>query len=43
MEIASATASAEDLDSVLETIARSLRRLFPVDGAALGLLEARTF
>jgi len=40
MEIASATASAEDLDSVLETIARSLRRLFPVDGAALGLLES---
>jgi diguanylate cyclase (GGDEF)-like protein len=39
MEIASATASAEDLDTVLETIARSLRRLFPVDGAALGLLE----
>jgi diguanylate cyclase (GGDEF)-like protein len=39
MEIASATASAEDLDTVLEIIARSLRRLFPVDGAALGLLE----
>jgi len=39
MEIASATAGADDLDTVLETIARSLRRLFPVDGAALGLLE----
>ena len=42
MEIASATAGAEDLDSVLETIARSLRRLFPVDGAALGLLEGES-
>lgn len=39
MEIASATAGAEDLDTVLQTIARSLRRLFPVDGAALGLVE----
>jgi diguanylate cyclase (GGDEF)-like protein len=39
MEIASATAGADDLDTVLETIARSLRRLFPVDGAALGLVE----
>jgi len=39
MEIASATAGADDLDTVLETIARSLRRLFPVDRAALGLLE----
>ena len=39
MEIASATAGADDLDTVLETIARSLRRLFPVDAAALGLLE----
>jgi diguanylate cyclase (GGDEF)-like protein len=39
MEIASATAVADDLDTVLETITRSLRRLFPVDGAALGLLE----
>ncbi len=42
MEIASATAGANDLDSVLETIARSLRRLFPVDGAALGLLEGES-
>jgi len=42
MEIASATAGADDLDSVLETIARSLRRLFPVDGAALGLLEGES-
>jgi len=40
MEIASAAAGADDFDTVLETIARSLRRLFPVDGAALGLLEA---
>jgi diguanylate cyclase (GGDEF)-like protein len=39
MEIAAATAGAEDLDGVLETIARALGRLFPVDGAALGLLE----
>ncbi len=39
MEIATATAGAEDLDTVLEKIAQSLRRLFPVDGAALGLLE----
>lgn len=39
MEIASATAAAEDLDGVLETIARALGRLFPVDGAALGLVE----
>ncbi|MFQ5877167.1 MAG: diguanylate cyclase [Acidobacteriota bacterium] len=39
MEIASACAGAEDLDGVLERIARSLGRLFPVDGAALGLRE----
>jgi len=39
MEIAAATAGAEDLDAVLDVIARSLRRLFPVDGAGLGLLE----
>ncbi len=39
MEIAAATAGADDLDAVLEVIARSLRRLFPVDGAGLGLLE----
>jgi diguanylate cyclase (GGDEF)-like protein len=39
MEIAAATAAAEDMDGVLETIARALGRLFPVDGAALGLLE----
>jgi len=39
MEIASVTAGAGDLDTVLEEIARSLRRLFPVDGAGLGLLE----
>ena len=42
MEIASATAGADDLDTVLESIARSLRRLFPVDGAALGLLEGES-
>ena len=39
MEIASATADAEDLDEILRTIARALGRLFPVDGAALGLLD----
>lgn len=39
LEIAAATAGVEDLDGVLETIARALGRLFPVDGAALGLLE----
>src|SRR5947199_157164 len=39
MEIASATAAVEDMDGVLETIARALGRLFPVDGAALGLRE----
>ncbi|HEU4402733.1 MAG TPA: diguanylate cyclase [Candidatus Polarisedimenticolia bacterium] len=39
MEIASAAAAAEDMDGVLETIARALGRLFPVDGATLGLLE----
>jgi diguanylate cyclase (GGDEF)-like protein len=42
MEIATATASAEDLDGVLEMIARALGRLFPLDGAALGLLEDGT-
>jgi diguanylate cyclase (GGDEF)-like protein len=39
MEIASASAGAEDLDGMLETIARALARLFPVDGAAVALLE----
>ncbi len=39
MEIASATAGAEDFDSLLETLSKALGRLFPVDGAALGLLE----
>ena len=38
-EIASATAAGSDMDGVLETIVRSLGRLFPIDGAALGLLE----
>jgi len=42
MEIASATADAEDLDEILRTIARALGRLFPVDGAALGLLDEGT-
>jgi diguanylate cyclase (GGDEF)-like protein len=39
MEIASATAAVEDLDGVLESIAAALGRLFPVDGAALGLVD----
>ena len=39
MEIASASAASEDLDGVLEKIARALGRLFPVDGASLGLRE----
>jgi diguanylate cyclase (GGDEF)-like protein len=39
MDIASATAAVEDLDGVLETIAAALARLFPVDGAALGLID----
>lgn len=39
MEIASASAAVEDLDAVLEAIAASLGRLFPVDGAALGLQD----
>jgi two-component system cell cycle response regulator len=38
-EIAAATAGAEDLDEVLRMIARALGRVFPVDGAALGLVE----
>ncbi len=39
MEIASATAGADDLDETLLAIARALGRLFPVDGAALGLAD----
>jgi diguanylate cyclase (GGDEF)-like protein len=39
MEIASASAVAEDLDGVLERIAHALGRLFPVDGATLALRE----
>jgi diguanylate cyclase (GGDEF)-like protein len=39
MEIASASAVAEDLDGVLQRIARALGRLFPVDGATLALRE----
>jgi diguanylate cyclase (GGDEF)-like protein len=39
LEIASASAAADDLDGVLERIAHALGRLFPVDGAALGLRE----
>lgn len=39
LEIAAATAGAEDLDRLLETIARELGRLFPVDAASVGLAE----
>ncbi|MGH9748648.1 MAG: diguanylate cyclase [Candidatus Polarisedimenticolia bacterium] len=39
MEIVAATAAAEDLDGVMETCARALGRLFPVDGAVLGLAD----
>ena len=39
LEIASATAGAENLDTVLETLARALGRLFPVDAASLALVE----
>ncbi len=39
LEIAAATAGAEDLETVLETLARALGRLFPVDSAALALVE----
>jgi diguanylate cyclase (GGDEF)-like protein len=39
LEIAAATAGAEDLDRLLETIARELGRLFPVDAAAVALAE----
>ena len=39
LEIASATAAAEDLDRLLETIARELARLFPVDAAAVAFAE----
>src|SRR5258706_5462556 len=42
MEIAAATAGTDDLDSVLGSITRSLGRLFPIDGAALGLLEGES-
>jgi len=39
LEIAAATAGAEDLETVLETLARALGRLFPVDSAALALVD----
>ncbi len=39
MEVLGAAARADDLDGLLETIASALGRLFPVDGASLGLLE----
>jgi diguanylate cyclase (GGDEF)-like protein len=39
LEIASATAGAEDLDTVLATLAHNLGRLFPIDAAALALVE----
>lgn len=39
LEIAAATAGAEDLDRLLETIARELGRLFPVDAACIALAE----
>jgi diguanylate cyclase (GGDEF)-like protein len=39
LEIAAATAGVEDLDEILTAIANALGRLFPVDGAGLGLLE----
>jgi diguanylate cyclase (GGDEF)-like protein len=42
MEILGAAARADDLDGLLETIAGALGRLFPVDGASLGLLEDGT-
>jgi diguanylate cyclase (GGDEF)-like protein len=38
-EIASASAGADDLDTVLETIARALARLFPVDAAGVAIAE----
>ena len=39
LEIASATAAAEDLDRLLESITRELRRLFPVDRADAAFVE----
>ncbi len=39
LEIASASAMAEDLDGVLERIAAALGGLFPVDGATLAIRE----
>src|SRR5260221_7252827 len=39
IEIAAATALAEDLDAALTAIARALGKIFPVDGASLALLE----
>jgi len=39
LEIAAATAGAEDLDRLLETIARELGRLFPVDAASIAFTE----
>ena len=39
LEIAAATAGADDLDRLLETIARELGRLFPVDAASIALAD----
>jgi diguanylate cyclase (GGDEF)-like protein len=39
LEIAAATAAAEDLDRLLESITRELRRLFPVDRADAAFIE----
>jgi len=39
LDIAEAAAAAEDIDRLLETTARVLGRLFPVDGASLALRE----
>jgi diguanylate cyclase (GGDEF)-like protein len=39
LDIAEAAAAAEDIDRLLQTIARVLGRLFPVEGASLALRE----
>jgi diguanylate cyclase (GGDEF)-like protein len=39
LEIAAATAAADDLDRLLESITRELRRLFPVDRADAGFID----
>ncbi len=39
MEIARASAGADDMDALVEQIARTLGRLFPIDGASLALAE----